>query len=438
MKDYKKLMPVIMIAFTLLAFYSRITQLQGKEKEYNNYLAQAREYREGKIYVDAIAQYKSALKLNASLDLYEEIAEMYQEEGNKNHITKWGERLIEEYPEEKYGYLYLINYYVSQERYSDCFSLYDKATRRGIVSEELEAAIKPIEYTYRINTVTYETISEYAGGYCYVLEDNIYSYCNADGNLVKDREYLQAGAYNGELASVKSTEEEFYFVDQEGNRKINVPKNIEVTRIGYLNNDLYPVGKEGEMYYADVKGNLVLGPYEDAGAFTYDRAAVKENGQWYLIDLTGNKLSDGYQGFAMDVRGAVMRNNAAFALTDAGYVMIDIDGKKAGKEVYEDARCFLDNTYTAVKKDGLWGFIDNTGKMCIQPQYEDAKAFINGLAAIKKDGLWGYITAEGIIAIKPAFYEANSMNEKGITFVQVKEGTWSKLSLTRIQTLGGE
>lgn len=36
------------------------------------------------------------------------------------------------------------------------------------------------------------------------------------------------------------------------------------------------------------------------------------------------------------------------------------------------------------KKDGKWGFIDNTGKIIIPPQYDDAYNFSDGLTKVKK------------------------------------------------------
>ena len=111
---------------------------------------------------------------------------------------------------------------------------------------------------------------------------------------------------------------------------------------------------------------------------------------------------------------------------------INKEGKQIGKNVYEDAKCFLDSTYAAVKINGMWGFVDGQGKIVIEPQYEDAKSFLNGFAAVKKNGLWGYINQDGELVIAPAFEDANSMSEKGRAFVKiVNKDEWKLLSLTQ-------
>lgn len=97
----------------------------------------------------------------------------------------------------------------------------------------------------------------------------------------------------------------------------------------------------------------------------------------------------------MDVQRNSYRNGVAFAQIQEKYVMLNGDGKTVTTQKYQDAKCFLDDTYAAVEINGLWGFVDNQGKVVIEPVYEDALSFSNGFAAVKKDGLWGYINLEG-------------------------------------------
>ncbi len=50
------------------------------------------------------------------------------------------------------------------------------------------------------------------------------------------------------------------------------------------------------------------------------------------------------------------------------------------------------------EKTGKWGFIDKTGKYVVNPQFEDADAFSEGLAAVRigddETGKWGFISRE--------------------------------------------
>ncbi|GAC1428811.1 MAG: hypothetical protein NVSMB6_28450 [Burkholderiaceae bacterium] len=57
----------------------------------------------------------------------------------------------------------------------------------------------------------------------------------------------------------------------------------------------------------------------------------------------------------------------------------------------------------AVRIDGKWGYIDHTGKVVIQPKFELASAFFNGMASIMMGGKYGYIDKTGTIVVAPKY-----------------------------------
>lgn len=52
---------------------------------------------------------------------------------------------------------------------------------------------------------------------------------------------------------------------------------------------------------------------------------------------------------------------------------------------------------------GEWGYIDESGKFAIQPQFEFAEYFSEGLALVRVGGKWGYINESGAFVINPQF-----------------------------------
>lgn len=66
---------------------------------------------------------------------------------------------------------------------------------------------------------------------------------------------------------------------------------------------------------------------------------------------------------------------------------------------------------------GKWGFIDTSGKFVIEPQFECALRFCDGLAPVLKDGLWGYINTSGSFVIKPKYSTAKRFSE-GLAYVR--------------------
>jgi lysophospholipase L1-like esterase len=60
---------------------------------------------------------------------------------------------------------------------------------------------------------------------------------------------------------------------------------------------------------------------------------------------------------------------------------------------------------------GKWGFIDPTGAMVIQPQYDDAWWFSEGLAPVRVGLKWGYVDTKGELKIAPAYDAAFAFSE---------------------------
>lgn len=56
-----------------------------------------------------------------------------------------------------------------------------------------------------------------------------------------------------------------------------------------------------------------------------------------------------------------------------------------------------------ILEDGKYGYIDKTGKVVIQPQFENTIGFREGLAATKMNGKYGYIDKTGKWVIEPKF-----------------------------------
>jgi hypothetical protein len=54
-------------------------------------------------------------------------------------------------------------------------------------------------------------------------------------------------------------------------------------------------------------------------------------------------------------------------------------------------------------KNGRYGYIRRDGSVAIQPQYQSAMTFSDGLAGIMQDGKWGFINLAGEIVIRPRF-----------------------------------
>lgn len=157
----------------------------------------------------------------------------------------------------------------------------------------------------------------------------------------------------------------------------------------------------------------MFGEYDDATAFNNGIAAVKEDGQWKIINNKGDeKLSTKYADIITDEKNIIFRNDRLFVGDGTGYIMIDSSGKQIGNEKYENAHCFADSTYAAVENNGKWFFIDKDAKRLSDKTYEEARSYSNGLAAVKISGKWGFVDTDENVVIEQQFFGAKDFSEK--------------------------
>jgi hypothetical protein len=112
-------------------------------------------------------------------------------------------------------------------------------------------------------------------------------------------------------------------------------------------------------------------------------------------------------------------------LVDGKYGFIDRHGKIRIEPRFDEADRFQEGL-AAVALDGKWGYIDDTGKMVIEPQFASLwnRQFSDGLAPANagrdySEQNWGFIDRKGAFVIKPKFEFAAPFCE-GLANVQVK------------------
>lgn len=69
-------------------------------------------------------------------------------------------------------------------------------------------------------------------------------------------------------------------------------------------------------------------------------------------------------------------------------------------------------------ENGLWGYIDVSGKVIIEPKFRVAGQFSEGLAPVRLNGTYGYINSLGDFVIQPRFDAAFSF-DKGIARIYI-------------------
>lgn len=433
MKNYRKIIPLALVVLMALACYSLVSNAVKENSDYNHYLSEARKYAELDITKYAIENYNKALSINPTPDVYVEVAEYYERQENSDtKLLNWCEDFFEKYPTNSRSYDCILKAYMKQKDYDSCFDVLSTAEKRNVSSEYIKSVKNELSYTFKLDFNTYDDVGIYGNGFCAVKSKDAWGYVDSYGNQKTPITYVSAAPFTkAEMAPVVDQKGECYFIDNTGSRVLASKEKYK--SFGISSDDIIKVELENGKYsYCDSELNKLFGEYNDATAFNNGIAAVKEDGQWKIINNEGNaKSSTEYADVVADEKNIVFRNDRLFVGDGTGYIMIDSSGKQIGNEKYENAHCFADSTYAAVENDGKWFFIDKNAKRLSDKTYEDARSYSNGLAAVKISGKWGFVDTDENVVIEQQFFGAKDFSEKGSCFIQTGD-KWQLLKLYRL------
>lgn len=105
---------------------------------------------------------------------------------------------------------------------------------------------------------------------------------------------------------------------------------------------------------------------------------------------------------------------------------IDKTGQVVVDFQYEWAQQFFEGL-AVVFKAGKYGYVDADGRVAIPLQYEGADHFSEGLAAVKVNGKWGFIDTQGRMVIPPQYlgraWGSPMIFREGMAAVRTETGT---------------
>lgn len=167
-----------------------------------------------------------------------------------------------------------------------------------------------------------------------------------------------------------------------------------------------------------------------AGSFTPGEVNWNEV-KYGLVDKTGKLVAPTEYGWIERCSD----DGSIIAYKDGVTYFIDQNGQVLGLTMYNVQNISSEGLYLA--DDWSWpdhtdnrkyGFIDQTGRLVIPLEYDEARNFSGGLAAVRKNDKWGFVDKTGTVVI-PLEYDDVSDFKDGLAVV-CKNNSWDLLDNT--------
>lgn len=272
---------------------------------------------------------------------------------------------------------------------------YDGSNQVMVLEKSKKYGVANIEGK-RIIPIQYDEI-DITGIYLYAKNHQGVTVYNKNGEQVNVNSNIAILNTSNENYKIKINNEngtKYGVIQKDGKQLIEEKYNY----MEYLYDHYFIVSDEnGKLGVVDDKGNAQV-------ETNHDSLQKIQNTDFIQAVLTENKITEIY---AKTMEKICEMENAVVQVEDS-YIKIsndretryfDLEGKeKKNTEIYEDHVLFAD------KKGEKYGFVDKTGKVIVDYQYDKAYELNQyGFAAVKKDGKWGAINEKGEEVAEPIY-----------------------------------
>ncbi|MCL1854665.1 MAG: WG repeat-containing protein [Clostridia bacterium] len=255
----------------------------------------------------------------------------------------------------------------------------------------------------------------FSEGLAFVMIDGKYGCIDPSGNVVIKPRWEDTRPFSGGLAAVYNGRN-WGFIDQTG--KVVIKPQWK-DRPSSFSEGLLLYDKNDKIGFMDNKGKVALKPKWDFGGSFHEGLAfvfAENNYIREFIDAQGNvmfTMPDGIYFYSSFSEGCACITATDYSTGKSLYGFIDRTGSVIIEPEWDYAAPFSEGLAFVTKDEGKGdkrGFIDRAGNVVSEPQWDEADSFSNGLARVKKDGKWGFIDREGNVVIEPQWEKALSFH----------------------------
>lgn len=438
----KKGVIIVMFVLLALAWYSAISGVASQTAEYKKCYESAKKNDAKGMYATALEDYKKALNYNPkSIQIKKAIVKDYRLLKQDNDFERYSKTVIEDSKVDDEVFNDLIDFYIEKKKLDKALpyihELMNKYPDKTVVATKYEELKGSYEKGYN----TFLEVGDFYVKHAVVKdEENKYGCVNENEEIKLPIKYSWVGAYSSEIGAYAAVLEDgrCCYIDTKGN--IIFAPDEEASFMTVVSDGYFAVqNKESGLFaYFDSSFNRVTEyEYEDATAICNKRGAVKKNGKWAVLSAkSGLKVRTDYiyDDVIMDSNHIATAGKTFIVKTGDKYKLLDYSKKEkkyvfVGDNEYDEARPFASSEPAAVKKNGLWGFVDKSGKEIGEFKYTDAASYSCGFAPVLEDNYWFFVDENGVKCIEGLFTMAKSFNANGKAFVQENEKGWFMIKL---------
>jgi len=225
-----------------------------------------------------------------------------------------------------------------------------------------------------------------------------WGFANASGTLVVEAIYDMAFPFQDGLAKVLKNKK-WGFIGANG--RIEVKNEFDDAKS--YSEGLAPVKKGLKWGYVDRSGNMIIQPeLEDAFNFSSGTALVlftTESPKGLALSSIVASMWIDRNGRMVYKSNGVNYSGVEVIVSSIGKYGLSSFWKILLEPRYEDIKLPGSVALFLFKENGKYGYLDTTGKVSIQPSFEDAETFSHSLAKVKTAGKYGLINSSGIFTV---------------------------------------
>lgn len=410
--------------FTTVALVGRQT---AEKEEYIGYLTLARSNAERDIPYVAVQNYRRAINMDSNEEtIYKEYLVQAQKLGI-DFYTIAVKEYVEYFPNSSEAYETLCKYYYDHGNYKMVLETALEAKSKEIATEQVKNYYLECSAKYRIIAGGFSEVTRFWGNSARVKVGELFGYVSRDGYYTIFPVYEAASFFLG-ANTAALVDGQWCMIN--GSGYVVARPDRAVDSLSFLNNGRILFSLNGKYDYMTT--SLIVPEeirFDDATNFKNGVAAVQKDGKWALMNSDMEMITDYiYEDVQRDEFNTCINNDVIFVKQNGKYHMVNSEAQPICEMVFDDVYPFVSSEPAAVCISGKWGFIDGSGNMIIDPQYENAKSFDIGLGAVCQDGLWGYININNEVRIDFQYEDCIPFSDNGVTAIFENE-SWTYIKL---------